>query len=88
VELVVEDDGAGIAAEHRARIFDPFFTTKKVGAGTGLGLSTSFNIVRRHGGRIRVDSEPGVGTTFRVWLPLEVDDGDEVAPDERGGGAT
>ena len=71
IEVQVEDDGAGIAPEHLGRIFDPFFTTKKVGVGTGLGLSTSYAIVRRHGGRIRVESRPGVGTLFRVHLPLE-----------------
>ena len=71
VEVQVEDDGIGIAPEHVGRIFDPFFTTKKVGVGTGLGLSTSYSIVRRHGGRIRVESRPGVGTLFRVGLPLD-----------------
>jgi signal transduction histidine kinase len=70
VVVQIADTGAGIAAEHLDRIFDPFFTTKKVGAGTGLGLSTSFNIVRRHGGTLRVESRRGVGTTFRLQLPL------------------
>ncbi len=70
-EIVVRisDTGIGIAEEDRARIFDPFFTTKSVGAGTGLGLSTSFNIVERHGGRILVESEVGRGTTFEIRLP-------------------
>ena len=72
VEILVSDDGSGIAEEDRSRIFDPFFTTKEVGAGTGLGLSTSYSIVNRHGGRISVESEVGSGTTFRVWLPLDV----------------
>ncbi len=70
VRVEISDTGAGIAREHLDRIFDPFFTTKKVGAGTGLGLSTSFNIVRRHGGTLSVDSEPGRGTTFCLQLPL------------------
>ncbi|MDH3687719.1 MAG: ATP-binding protein, partial [Myxococcales bacterium] len=70
VVVTVRDTGVGIPAEHLDRIFDPFFTTKKVGAGTGLGLSTSFNIVRRHGGTMRVESEPGVGTRFELKLPL------------------
>ena len=72
VEILVSDDGAGIAEEDRSRIFDPFFTTKEVGAGTGLGLSTSYSIINRHGGHISVESEVGQGTTFRVWLPLDV----------------
>jgi PAS domain S-box-containing protein len=71
VEIAVEDDGIGIEPEHVARIFDPFFTTKKVGMGTGLGLSTCYSIVRRHGGTIRVESRRGRGTLFRVRLPLD-----------------
>jgi signal transduction histidine kinase len=70
VVVSVRDTGVGIPQEARERIFDPFFTTKKVGAGTGLGLSTSYSIVRRHGGAIEVESEPGRGTTFRVVLPI------------------
>jgi two-component system NtrC family sensor kinase len=70
VLVEITDTGTGIAPDHLDRIFDPFFTTKKVGAGTGLGLSTSFNIVRRHGGTMRVESVLGRGTTFRIQLPL------------------
>ena len=70
VEIAVADSGRGIAPEHLERIFDPFFTTKPVGEGTGLGLSISHEIVRRHGGRIDVSSEPGQGTEFRVRLPI------------------
>ena len=70
VMVEISDTGTGIAPDHLDRIFDPFFTTKKVGAGTGLGLSTSFNIVRRHGGTMRVESVLGRGTTFRIQLPL------------------
>jgi PAS domain S-box-containing protein len=74
VVISVADTGAGIAPECLDRIFDPFFTTKKVGAGTGLGLSTSYNIVQRHGGTIRVESTLREGTTFRVLLPVDGDD--------------
>jgi PAS domain S-box-containing protein len=70
VLVEITDTGTGIAPDHIDRIFDPFFTTKKVGAGTGLGLSTSFNIVRRHGGTMHVESALGRGTTFRIHLPL------------------
>jgi PAS domain S-box-containing protein len=67
----VEDNGPGIPPEHLERIFDPFFTTKEVGVGTGLGLSTSFNIVRRHNGSLRVTSRPGEGARFEVFLPCD-----------------
>jgi PAS domain S-box-containing protein len=69
VAIIVKDTGVGIPAENLDRIFDPFFTTKKVGMGTGLGLSTCFNIVERHGGSLVAESEPGVETAFTVWLP-------------------
>lgn len=66
----VADTGAGIAPENLQRIFDPFFTTKPVGKGTGLGLSLSYGIVQKHGGRMEVSSELGVGTRFRVTIPI------------------
>lgn len=69
VWVEVEDTGTGIQPEHLKRIFDPFFTTKPVGSGTGLGLSMSYSIVQRHGGRIEVKSTPGKGSVFRVVLP-------------------
>jgi len=71
----VEDDGPGIDPDVRARLFEPFFTTKPVGQGTGLGLYVSYEIVRAHGGEIRVDSEPGRGTRFEVRLPLPAEVG-------------
>ena len=71
IAILVTDNGTGIAPDSLDRIFDPFFTTKEVGVGTGLGLSTSFNIVRRHGGTFRVESIEGQGTTFEVLLPLD-----------------
>ncbi len=70
VEVVVRDDGSGIAPENRDRIFDPFFTTKPAGEGTGLGLAISYQILRAQGAEIQVDSEPGYGTTFTVRLQL------------------
>jgi PAS domain S-box-containing protein len=67
----ISDNGIGIPEESIGRIFDPFFTTKQVGIGTGLGLSLSYSIVEKHGGRIEVDSQPGGGARFRVWLPIQ-----------------
>ncbi|MBI5614786.1 MAG: PAS domain S-box protein [Gammaproteobacteria bacterium] len=68
--IEITDTGKGMTPEVVSRIFDPFFTTKPVGKGTGLGLAVSYNIVEKHHGRIEVESAPGAGTTFRVWLPV------------------
>ncbi len=67
----VDDTGCGMSDEVRRRIFEPFYTTKEVGKGTGLGLSLSFSIVQRHHGTIQVRSAPGVGSSFRVWVPID-----------------
>ncbi|MDX1723951.1 MAG: ATP-binding protein [Pseudomonas sp.] len=70
VWIEVADTGQGIAAQVLPRIFDPFFTTKPIGQGTGLGLSLSYGIVQKHNGTLRVDSEVGLGSTFRLELPV------------------
>jgi two-component system NtrC family sensor kinase len=72
VAIALEDTGCGIPVEHMDKLFDPFFTTKEVGQGTGLGLSVSLGIVQRHGGTIMVKSEMGKGSTFTIWLPVEI----------------
>lgn len=69
VILQVRDTGCGIAPEHMAKLFEPFFTTKPAGQGTGVGLSTCYNIIQQHGGEIRVESKLGRGAIFTVKLP-------------------
>jgi signal transduction histidine kinase len=71
VAVEVADNGKGIPPDVLPKIFDPFFSTKEIGKGTGLGLSISYKIVEQHGGRITVESQPGTGTKFTVWLPLK-----------------
>ncbi|HEX2486749.1 MAG TPA: ATP-binding protein, partial [Myxococcota bacterium] len=88
VEIRVEDDGCGIGAELLDRVFDPFFTTKSVGEGTGLGLAISYQIVRSHGGDIRIESAPGRGTCVDVFLPAEPGDDPAAAGTPQTGAPT
>ncbi len=67
IKISIEDQGIGIRKEHLQKIFDPYFTTKV--KGSGLGLATAYSIVKRHDGCVQVESEPGVGTTFNIYLP-------------------
>jgi CheY-like chemotaxis protein len=86
VRLTVEDRGVGILPEHLPRIFDPYFTTKQTGS--GLGLSTAYSIVRRHGGHVVASSTLGRGSTFSVYLPASlspIPQSREPATDARGG---
>jgi signal transduction histidine kinase len=78
VWVEIEDNGSGIAQESLSRIFDPFFTTKPIGQGTGLGLSLAYGIVNKHGGRIEVESTVGVGTRFKVHIPIRRSHGSDA----------
>lgn len=86
VELRVEDSGPGISAEDLPRLFEPFFTKRRAGEGTGLGLSICQKLIEAHGGSLEVDSEPGKGSRFSVFLPVTV--GTSPPPRPAGGAAS
>lgn len=75
VRIEIQDNGNGIAKDVLPKIFDPFFTTKPIGQGTGMGLSISFKIIQEHGGKLLVDTEPGIGTVFTILLPIKTAQG-------------
>ena len=74
--ITIKDNGSGIPAHIKDKIFQPFFTTKPTGQGTGLGLSLSYDIVRAHGGELKVESNEGEGSTFIITLPIQTKQND------------
>ncbi|MCH7549151.1 MAG: hypothetical protein IH969_06410, partial [Candidatus Krumholzibacteriota bacterium] len=84
VKLAFSDTGVGMPNEVMSKIFDPFYTTKEIGKGTGLGLSISYGIVEKHGGKIEVESVEGEGTTFRITLPIRMEEEAKKAAEGQG----
>ena len=83
VTLAVSDNGSGIEKDVIEHIFEPFYTTKELGQGTGLGLATVFGIVKQNGGHIRVSSEAGLGTMFRIYLPGKEEETAAIATEQQ-----
>jgi CheY-like chemotaxis protein len=82
VLITVRDDGTGMDSETLAKAFDPFFTTKEIGRGTGLGLSQVYGFVQQSGGQVVIDSQPGLGTSMKIYLPRLPEDAEELESED------